>query len=496
MSRSLYALLQRRFGNPKSDAISRREMLRATLAASAGLLLSGPVGKLLAQTPKPGARRVVVVGGGFAGLACAYELRSAGCDVTVVEARNRVGGRVLSFGDFIPGRNMEGGAELIGSNHPTWVAYAEKFKLEFLDVVEDDALEAPIILNGKQLAGEEVEKLWEELDKAVSEMNGDAAKVVEDEPWKTPDAAALDKKTVAEWIAAQKCSDLCKAAIRAQLQADNGAACDKQSYLGMLTQVKGGGVEKYWTDSEVYRCKGGNQQLALKLADEIGKDRVVMKLAATEIAIKSGGAEVKCADGRKIECDEVVVAVPPSTWGKIKFSPELPAALNPQMGVNIKYLSHLKGRFWKAASLAPDSLSDGDIGWTWEGTNNQPGDENVGMVAFSGGPPAEACRKYPPAKRDEMYKANLEKVYKGFGENWVASRFMDWPSDPWTMAGYSFPGPGQVTTVGPLLRKGGERLHFAGEHACYKFVGYMEGALNSGVAVAKRIMATAGAAKP
>jgi monoamine oxidase len=73
---------------------------------------------------------------------------------------------------------------------------------------------------------------------------------------------------------------------------------------------------------------------------------------------------------------------------------------------------------------------------------------------------------------------------------------MNWPSAEWTLAGYSFPAPGQVTTVGPLLHDGIEgRLHFAGEHACYKFVGYMEGALNSGVAIARRLAVRDGAAK-
>ena len=66
---------------------------------------------------------------------------------------------------------------------------------------------------------------------------------------------------------------------------------------------------------------------------------------------------------------------------------------------------------------------------------------------------------------------------------------MNWPNEIWTGAGYSFPAPGQVTSVGPIMHVGLGHLHFAGEHACYKFVGYMEGALNSGVAVAKRIVA-------
>jgi len=74
---------------------------------------------------------------------------------------------------------------------------------------------------------------------------------------------------------------------------------------------------------------------------------------------------------------------------------------------------------------------------------------------------------------------------------------MDWPGEQWTGAGYSFPAPGQVTTVGPLLAQAhaGGRLHLAGEHCCYKYVGYMEGALQSGLVAAKRIAVRDGAMK-
>ena len=78
--------------------------------------------------------RVLVIGAGFGGLSCAYQLQQAGADVRILEARNRVVGRVLSLGNFIPGRVVEGGAELIGSNHPTWMAYAKLFGLELREV--------------------------------------------------------------------------------------------------------------------------------------------------------------------------------------------------------------------------------------------------------------------------------------------------------------------------------------------------------------------------
>ena len=64
---------------------------------------------------------------------------------------------------------------------------------------------------------------------------------------------------------------------------------------------------------------------------------------------------------------------------------------------------------------------------------------------------------------------------------------MDWPVDAWSKASYSFPAPGQVTSQGPTLYDGIGRLHFAGEYSSYAFMGFMEGALNSGAALAKRI---------
>jgi len=103
------------------------------------------------------------------------------------------------------------------------------------------------------------------------------------------------------------------------------------------------------------------------------------------------------------------------------------------------------------------------------------------MIAFSGGPGADALRAIPARDRDAAYAAELAKRYPGVRQAFVRRLFMDWPAASWTRAGYSFPAPGQVTTVGPLLQEGiAGRLHFAGEHACYKFVGFMKGPLPRG----------------
>src|SRR5436853_2276413 len=124
MARSLYARLLERYG-PKNSFINgptRREVLKATMAASAGMLISSckSGGRSTASLSKDSQRRVIVVGSGFAGLAAASELLAAGYKVHVFEARSRAGGRVLSMPDVVNGKVVEGGGEFIGSNHPTW----------------------------------------------------------------------------------------------------------------------------------------------------------------------------------------------------------------------------------------------------------------------------------------------------------------------------------------------------------------------------------------
>jgi len=90
---------------------------------------------------------VIVVGGGFAGLSAAYELKSVGYRVTVVEARKTVGGRIESRRDVVPGMVMEGGAELIGRNHLAWWSYKRIFDLKF-EKLQDSKNPPPVILGG------------------------------------------------------------------------------------------------------------------------------------------------------------------------------------------------------------------------------------------------------------------------------------------------------------------------------------------------------------
>jgi monoamine oxidase len=206
MRGSVYSRLRSRYGF-KIDPVTRRDFLKSSLAAGAVLLLSGP--QLFAQRARPTGKSIIVIGAGFAGLAAAYELLAAGYDVTVLEARDRVSGRVVTLKDFVPGRWVEGGGELIGSNHQTWAAYAAKFGLEFLDIPSID-VEGPVVIDGKLLSDGEMAALWEAMDDVLELFAEDADPVIEDRPWETPGADALDKMTIAAKILAADVPELAK----------------------------------------------------------------------------------------------------------------------------------------------------------------------------------------------------------------------------------------------------------------------------------------------
>jgi monoamine oxidase len=146
--------------------------------------------------------------------------------------------------------------------------------------------------------------------------------------------------------------------------------------------------------------------------------------------------------------------------------------------------------------LAPTATSS-QFGVTWEGTDNQiavPG-KDVELSLFAGSTVARsALNKWTTGGKsavDAFYAARIGKIYKGYANNLSQSpEFMAWPADPWTGAGYSCPAPGEVCKAGPLLTKAfHKRMFFAGEHTCFAYYGYMEGALQSGHRAALAVLA-------
>ncbi len=478
MPRSFQRLRPRHL--PPPDGPTRREVLQRSLAA-AGLLLSGCATR---ERRRDSAPRVIVVGAGLAGLACAHELRARGADVVVLEARARVGGRVHSLDDVIDGASVEGGGEFIGANHPHWVGYARHFGLELAPVTgEDEDLEVPIVLNGERLGTRDAETLWREVVALQGELTQLAREVDPAAPWNHSFAGALDMRHMWGWVEERQVSRLGRHFFRVLLAADAGMSTKKQSLLGTLAMVAGGGHEAFWTSSESYRCSGGNARLARALAGAIGSERITTSSPVVRIRWSETSAEVE-TDRGAFTADRVVLAVPPTIWPKIVFDPPLPGGIAPQLGHTIKELVTLERPVWLETRTSPDSVSDGAISLTWSPPTTNSAGRRV-LAAFSSGEAADHLRSKRGAAHKELILSELDALHPGTRAAFVASRFMDWPSEEWTRAGYSFPAPGETTTRLKRLREPFGALIVAGEHTSTSFPGYMEGALESGVRAAR-----------
>jgi monoamine oxidase len=445
-------------------------------------------------------KSVAIIGAGLAGLSAAYELRKRRYSVTVFEAADRPGGRTITVDGVVKRHHMDGGAELIGSNHPLWLSYADQFHLGFSDVLEYN--KSPIVIGTKPLRPGAEAKLLTEMNKAFSFISSHAKKIIDPyAPWTDPQAADLDRDNVHDFVMRTKWRPRCKQAVLQQLESDNGVPAKNQSLLALLAMVKGGGMERYWLDTEVYRCKRGTQALSSIFATVLEKWGCPVKYNSpiTGIQVSREGVKLSAGNQRDLPSyEDVIVAVPPSTWSNIPdWSPqELRGFIAdpPQMGKNTKGLLAFETRFWKGQHLGPSATLNAKVDQTWETTEEHPKPQ-FGLVAFSGAQHAErlSTLSEDATKNEEAAKAeivaSLEQVYKNASKRVQNFKFMNWPKEKWALASYSFPKSGDIMRWGPKFSEGyGGRLHFAGEHTCYAFTGYMEGALQSGYRLARKLV--------
>lgn len=311
MSFSIYRSLQRQHA-AWPDAPTRRDVLKAALASAGGLWTLDSCRAASANDDLP---RVVVVGAGFAGLACADELAAAGYRVTVLEARNRVGGRVHTLRDLVKGKTVEAGGELVGPNQPTWMAYAKRFGLKFIELPWNPC--DVISLGDGLLAPETARKIWSEMRSALERINAEAKSIDPFRPWASTNAEQLDARSLDDWIRDLDVDPQCRELLEIQFTGINGLIPAWQSWLGILAIVRGGGLQKFWDETDTLHCVGGTQQLAEKLAESLirHRDQSALRLDTPVHAIRRRDkiVKVELADGSTIEADDVVLTVPPST---------------------------------------------------------------------------------------------------------------------------------------------------------------------------------------
>ena len=488
-------------------SISRRRVLGTTALGTAGAALASGSAPTVAAADTTLEADVVIVGGGLAGLTAARDLIADGWSVIVLEARERVGGRVygMPLGD---GTTSEGGAEFIGPTQDRIAALAADMGVGTFptyntgkNVYYRSGKRSTYATDGILGA---VPPDWGVIDLEVALLKlADMVKSVPvGEPWKAAKAEEWDSQTFHSWSRANTVSSgarfLLDAFISSVLSARSRdvsllyvlnyiAAAGNESQPGnidRLINTKGGGQE--------LRFVGGSQEVPLRLAAMLGD--VVKCNAPVRRIVSANGKVTAHADGLTVVADRAIVALPPAIAAKVDFSPALPAARMQlmqryPMGSVAKFVAVYPTPFWRADGLTGQAVSDqGVIDATFD---NSPPDGSRGILM--GFMNHTNIRKLDGASPDEVRAAGLASFTLLFGDkakNPLRTAFQRWDNETWSGGGpVGFAPPGVLSDFGPALQKPCGLIHWAGTETSSYWTGYMDGAVRSGERVAQEVAA-------
>jgi monoamine oxidase len=439
---------------------------------------------------------VTVVGAGLAGLVAARDLLTAGLSVRVLEARNRVGGRLLNH-TLKGGAVIEIGGQWVGPTQDRVLALAEELGVGLYPTYEDG--EHLLAVNGavERYGGDDFalpEDALADVGETQQRLEEMASTIPLDEPWRAAEAAAWDTQTLDTWLVANAKTEIGLGYWRTMVPALFSADTAEMSLLHFLFYCRSGGtIDRLVAThggAQESRLVGGSQQLALRLADRLG-DAVRLGVPVTAIRQDSGAVEVT-HDGGVVRAKRAIVALPPTLAGRIRYSPALPPLrdqLTQQvpMGYVIKVQLAYPERFWRAEGLSGSAFSlDDAVSVTFD---NSPPDLSCGvLLGFLEGTHARRAGKLPPKDREELILAVFAKFFGPRAAEPDEYVERDWAAEEWSRGCYGGRfGTGGWTGYGEALREPVGRIHWAGTETAEVWNGYMDGAVRSGERAAREV---------
>jgi monoamine oxidase len=418
--------------------------------------------------------RVCVIGAGFAGLAAAVALAEGGVEPVVLEARERVGGRVHSrrLGN---GAVVELGAEFVEHEHQTLVATARRLGLAMAPTGMAYGDREP-----RGGLGVDRATLLAELDKLRRLLPGRPAPATGELGPSAPDLRS-GSRSVAEVLAELPLEPGAREAIAARLQVSAGQPVEE---LAATVLDHAGST---FSTRESIRVGGGNQRIALRLAGRL-PGAVHLGVPVQAVAWSPDGVRVAGA-GAELTADACVLAVPASVIGRIRFDPPLPAWKTGALE-RVVY-GHAAKLFVPLRRIPPPSavLSVPDHYWTWT-ANGADGTVQPVVSAFAGSAPALA--RLAVDAGPATWLERLRGLRPDLGLDQPGVLLSTWDDDPWVGAAYSTRTPGFRPDDPELLARPTGPLQFAGEHTAGPWSGLMEGALRSGQRAAADLLAARG----
>jgi monoamine oxidase len=433
---------------------------------------------------------VLVLGAGLAGLSCARDLARAGTDVVVLEARDRVGGRVEQVHGN-DGRPVQLGGEVVGEFHAAYLRLVEELGLTLQPSYTATAGQTTFDL----LEGVSRGDSWPfptEADRAdferVEALFGRLAATVDpDDPWSHADSSRLDTASLAGWL---RSVDARPAVVRrlevAALYLADGSS-ERTSLLAALRKSAAARDTGFYSEAiwESLQVSEGSAEVARRMAVDLG-ERIRLAAVVRSVSISRSGCRVGLAGGEELTAEAVVCALPVGVLGGIEIdgvAEERLASLRAQrMALAAKVVAVYPRAIWE--DVGANGLAAGEhvLGSTWpqhDGVLSAlvPPDRVAYLVAT------------PEADRRRLVHDELARMYGAAARTTTSVHVRIWASDPFARGYITQWWPGDVMRVGPLHGTHDPPFYVCGSDQWV--AGYMEGAVRTGRGAATAALAGA-----
>ena len=475
--------------------LSRRHFMQA--AGATALTLAG-TGRLRAQKSAD----VVVIGAGLSGLAAALLLQDAGVKVKVIEGRNRVGGRVLSYRS-LPG-NPEAGGTSFGPGYARLINAANSYGVGIIELTPVLRYYGTkeLFLDGQHIPladwpthprnpfPEDAREVppWAYLPGVLG--RGNPLKTTDE--WVDPANAALDT-SYHDWLKAQGQTDAI-IDLAYNIEPTHGNSAHDVSALMMMQVASFIATQRSLArpgQSPFLTAAGGNlsipEAMGAALDSEIEFGRNV-----SAIRSENDQSTVICADGSEYKADYVICSVPCPVLRRIRMEPALTGAQGravQTLDSQIINQAHMvaKSPFWEEDGLAPNMFSDGLVcGLVGEHKGEKPEDVSS-ITAWIRGNNAALLDQMPEADAKAAIIADIEARRPAAKGQLEIVEYKSWYRDPFSSGDWAVWKPGQVSGFANAIAEPNGRIHFCGEHTAVSNRG-MEGAMESGERVALEVL--------